>query len=296
MPWLTQWLGGKALYAVLVTCALVLVSPVLAAIIVFLRCLKFGVVDALVVAALGLISAVLVAIPAAEVFNGIQQPMDLLELTAKTFGGAIALALWQQRVGSLTLCLQSILVLAIAAIFGLHLFAIAPEVLWQAELDAMQRQFVHVENIEELMSTVVWPMAHAIGIGAIWFAGVWIVGIGTALYNQLSQTATFGRFSDLSLGKVLARAMVFVCVLLPWLPIPVVTAVALFMFLAFVVPGVALVHWVVKHRGHPATLALVVYVLLLVPVVNALTMISLALVGYIDAWFDIRSRVLRSNS
>ncbi len=63
---------------------------------------------------------------------------------------------------------------------------------------------------------------------------------------------------------------------------------AFFVFVIFWIQGLAILHWLHAEKRLPLVLLLVVYAL--IPLLSALPVISLAVVGYTDAWFDFRAR------
>ena len=65
--------------------------------------------------------------------------------------------------------------------------------------------------------------------------------------------------------------------------------VAFFMFAAFWFQGLALLHWL--HRAGRITAGVVAVAYVLLPLLNVLLVIALAVAGYVDAWFDYRRRL-----
>ena len=65
--------------------------------------------------------------------------------------------------------------------------------------------------------------------------------------------------------------------------------IAFVMFAIFWLQGLAIVHWMHGKGILPAFAVIMVYVLMLP--LSAVIVVALAVVGYIDAWFDLRQRV-----
>jgi hypothetical protein len=64
---------------------------------------------------------------------------------------------------------------------------------------------------------------------------------------------------------------------------------AFVMFAIFWVQGLAILHFLQSDGPLPLVALIVVYALL--PVLNALLVMALAVLGYTDAWFDYRTRI-----
>ena len=121
--------------------------------------------------------------------------------------------------------------------------------------------------------------------------------LGYRLYRQLpGETARYGHFRDLNLGRVIALTMA-VCSIIALLSGAVwLQNIAFVMFAIFWLQGLAVVHWMHGKGILPAFAVIVVYVLMLP--LSAVIVVALAVLGYIDAWFDVRRRapVARSRS
>jgi hypothetical protein len=61
------------------------------------------------------------------------------------------------------------------------------------------------------------------------------------------------------------------------------------MFAVFWLQGLAIAHWLRAEGRMPGFALVLVYVLL--PVLNFLVIVGLAVAGYVDAWFSYRRRV-----
>ena len=65
------------------------------------------------------------------------------------------------------------------------------------------------------------------------------------------------------------------------------------MFAVFWFQGLAIAHWLYAEGRMPGFALALVYVLL--PVLNFLMIVGLAIAGYADAWFAFRQRLLSKN-
>jgi hypothetical protein len=107
------------------------------------------------------------------------------------------------------------------------------------------------------------------------------------------KTGPYGRFCDLSFGRVLALLVAVVASLafatgMPWLQ-----SLAIVLFTVFWFQGLAVVHWMFVDGDLPLFVVIMVYVLL--PFLHLFLIMALAVVGYTDAWFGYRRRAAASN-
>ena len=68
--------------------------------------------------------------------------------------------------------------------------------------------------------------------------------------------------------------------------------IAFVMFVVFWIQGLAIVHWM--HAEGTLPLAAVVSVYILLPLLQVLLITALAVLGYMDAWFDFRRRLKKA--
>jgi len=101
-------------------------------------------------------------------------------------------------------------------------------------------------------------------------------------------TGNFGLFRDLNFGRVLALTMAIASVIAMLTGAVWLQNFAFVIFAMFWLQGLAIVHWL--HANKRVPLAVVILVYALIPLLNALLVMGLAVVGYIDAWFDFRKR------
>lgn len=119
--------------------------------------------------------------------------------------------------------------------------------------------------------------------------------LGYKLFRQLpGETAAMGRFSDLNFGRVIALLMAVASVLAYLTGAAWLQNIAFVLFAVFWLQGLALVHWLHARGILPVFGVIAVYVL--VPFLNVVLLMGLAVSGYIDAWFGFRRTPAASNS
>ena len=202
------------------------------------------------------------------------------------------LAVLLQRTRSLTLTLQISVLIAVLALSMFHAVVDDPAEfwrrIWMAIAEAWREaglveQADLVENQMNLLTQRMTLFVTAIS----WFVHAIVCVLGYLLYRQLpGETADYGEFRELNFGRVIAVILAVASVAAfvsgtVWLQ-----NVAFVMFFAFWLQGLSVVHWM-HAAGHlPVFGVIAVYVLM--PILNVILVMSLALVGYIDAWFRLR--------
>ena len=195
---------------------------------------------------------------------------------------------------SLTLTLQ---VSVLVAVLGmLVFFAIVgdPVAFWQAELGAaaeVWRSLGAVEladSLAEGQAMLAAQMTMFI-VTLLWTIYAATLVLGYKLFRQLpGEPDRYGRFRDLNFGRVLALIMALCSVIALVTGAAWLQNIAFVMFAVFWLQGLAIVHWLHGAEILPGFAVAMVYVLM-VPL-SAVVVIGLAVLGYIDAWFDLRRR------
>lgn len=195
---------------------------------------------------------------------------------------------------SLTLTLQ---VSALVAVLGmLVFFGIVgdPTAFWQAELGAaaeVWRSMGAVEladNLTEGQAMLAAQMTMFI-VTLLWTIYAATLVVGYKLFRQLpGETDRYGRFRDLNFGRVLALIMALCSVVALVAGAAWLQNIAFVMFAVFWLQGLAIVHWLHGANILPGFAVAMVYVLI-VPL-SAVVVVGLAVLGYIDAWFNLRRR------
>ncbi len=261
-----------------------IVSGIVMALLVFKHGAAFAAMQAAIAAALLSVIALLVTAPVSPVLtNALATWLPVVVLVVLVRG-------WR----SLTLTLQVGAIVALAVTLAFYAALGDPTAFWTDVLVAFSESLReigldrHAQVISE-QHAVIAPQMTVLAVLFTWSFYAIVLLLGYALYRTLPEVSdAFGRFRDLNFGRVLALTMAVASL------IALVTgAVWLqdFAFVAFAVfwlQGLAIVHWLYAHKRLPLFLVLLVYAL--IPLLNALMVMALAVVGYIDAWFEFRSR------
>lgn len=190
---------------------------------------------------------------------------------------------------SLTLTMQLSVIFAVLAIAGFFIVVTDPAVYWQMYLLEME-QIARENNLAlntELLSPEVMTVSAVLGL---WVLSILGLLLGYGLYRKLpGETVDFGRFRDLSFGRVIAVATALV--VLPALVVDSVWLQNLAFILMFVfwVQGLAIAHWMRAKGLLPSVALVAVYVL--VPLLQVLHVAALAMIGYTDVWYGFRRRM-----
>lgn len=224
--------------------------------------------------------------------------LDVTELVVTVAGIWVPIGLFaglMRRTRSLTLTLQLSVVLALAAIVLVNVALGDPDAVGNAWLDQMIAYLNEVgnqgqatmfaDNREQLA-----PLVTLFIVLGVWAVYVMVLMFGYALFRSLpEQSAKYGRFCDLNLGRVLALISAAILLLAMVIDVPLLQQLAVMSIAAFCVQGLALLHWMQAERGLPFFLVVAAYVLLMP--LAALLGPLLAMAGYADVWIDLRGRL-----
>ncbi|MDX1405189.1 MAG: hypothetical protein R3192_11660 [Woeseiaceae bacterium] len=196
---------------------------------------------------------------------------------------------------SLTLTLQVSVIVAAVGLMGFFVVLGDPAVFWSQWIAEQAVPLFQDMGFAEQAATLldnreaVAEQLSVLFVFAIWSLYALGLLLGYALYEALpGQKGIFGRFCDLNFGRVLALTMAVASVAAVWVEVDWLRNLAFLVFVIFWIQGLAMIHWLHAEKRLPLFFVLVVYAL--VPLLSALPVISLAVVGYIDAWFDFRTR------
>lgn len=207
---------------------------------------------------------------------------------------ALLLGLLLDRSRSLTLTYQVSAIVALAA--GLGMYVLAPDQVefWSPVLEQMSAALTEMGLTQEAALLIdekeaVAPQMTVLFIATIWSLMALVLALGYGLYQVLpGKAGQYGRFRNLNFGRVLALVMALASMLAFGLGTDWAQGVAFIAFIFFWVQGLALVHWL-HAKGMLALPVLVLaYAVLIMPVLNAILVVGLALTGYSDAWFGFR--------
>lgn len=256
--------------------------------------LTSGVILVLLVLAQGLKLALIEALAAAAVLItvsllfGVSVP-SLAALMATTWVPVFLLALLLLRSRSLALTMQVSVIVAALLLLGFYVAIDDPVAFWQPYITMME-ELVKQNNLQLNTDMLTAEVMTVSAVLAFWV--LYVVGLllGYAIYQRLPrETDNFGRFRDLSFGRVIAIAVALTSALAFVINVTWLQNLAFILFVVFWMQGLAMVHWL--HTQGQLPLAAVVAIYALMPFLQVLLMTVLAIVGYTDAWFDFRRRI-----
>ena len=216
---------------------------------------------------------------------------SVVVLVAGTWVPVVLLAVLLVTMRSLTLAVQVSVIVAVTLMLLFQVAVPDQAAFWQPYLDLMEA--VIRENGLQLDTELL--TAEVMTVSAVlvfWMLYASALFIGYWLYRGLPRASVdFGRFRDLNFGRVIALTMAVVSVLalvgVAWL-----SNVAFVVFVMFMMQGLALVHWL--HGEGILPIFAVVSVYLLMPFLQVLLVLVLALIGYTDAWIGFRRRLKKA--
>jgi hypothetical protein len=221
---------------------------------------------------------------------------QLIEVAATIWLPGMVLAVLLQRIRSLTLLLQTTVLLAMVLIAGVYIVLGDPAAYWREVLEqfaAMWRD-AGLQNEAEIFVQLqpFAPQLTGIFVSVAWLLYVAAFLAGYAAYISLpDQSDRFGRFSDLNFGRVLALLLALNSIVAMFSPAVWLQNVAFVLFAIFWLQGLALLHWLRRIGRLPGVALAGVYVLtiLLGPVLVP----AVGVIGYTDAWFSFRPRIAK---
>jgi hypothetical protein len=259
-----------------------LVSGAIMVLLVLAQGARFAVIGAFVASAILAVTSMILGGSLASV----------VVLVAGTWVPVMLLALLLVTMRSLTLTLQVSLIAAVAAMLLFQVAVPDPAAFWQPYLDmvgeAIKEAGLQLDT--ELLTAEVMTVSAVL---VFWMLYTGALLIGYWLYRGLPRASVdFGRFRDLNFGRVIALTMAVVSVLAFVIGAAWLSNVAFIVFVMFMMQGLALVHWL--HGEGILPIFAVVSVYLLMPFLQVLLVIVLAMIGYTDAWIGIRRRLKKA--
>lgn len=259
-----------------------------------------GAVVVLLVLAHGLRMATLEAFAAVALLGGLflafgnpAVPMVVSALVAWLPVTLLAVVMRQAR--SMALALQLSVIIAVLATIGFYIAVDDSVAFWTGKLEqiatmlgnmGLEQQGTVISEEKELIA----PQMTMMFVATSWSLTVLTTVLGYALLQQLpGRAGVYGRFSDLQFGRVIAVSMALASLLAVAVGASWLQNLAFVLFAVFWLQGLAIVHWL--HTDGPLPMVLVVAVYALLPILNALLVMGLAVVGYTDAWFNYRPRI-----
>jgi len=213
---------------------------------------------------------------------------SLVALMVATWVPALLLAQALVAVRSLTLTLQVSVIVAVAALLVFQLAIPDAEAFWRPYLDLMDdiiRQNGLTLNTELLTADVMTVSA----VLVLWMLYTGALLLGYGLYRRLpAGTDNYDQFRDLNFGRVIALTLALLSLLAFVIDAALLENIAFIIFVMFMMQGLAIVHWL--HGEGKLPLIAVVSVYVLMPFLQVLLIMVLALIGYTDAWIGFRHR------
>jgi hypothetical protein len=195
---------------------------------------------------------------------------------------------------SLTLTLQVTAIVALGAVVAFYAVLGDPTTFWTEVLTRIAAAFrdmgleQHAGVVFEQRAAIA-PQMTMLVVLTTWSLYTMVLLFGYAVYRNLpGETGIFGRFCDLNFGRVLALIMALTAILAVVSGAAWLQNVAFVAFAVFWLQGLAIVHWLHAEGRLPVLVLILVYAL--IPLLNAVFVMGLAVAGYIDAWYGFRRR------
>jgi hypothetical protein len=195
---------------------------------------------------------------------------------------------------STTLALQVSVIIAMAVTIGFFVVLGDPADYWNETIAAsieLARQAGLTEQADMLAESqsLIVPQMTMLFVFSTWSFYVMVVMVGYALYQVLpGKKSVYGRFCDLNFGRVLAGIMAVISVAALVSGSVSLQNLGFVAFAIFWLQGLAILHWLHTERRLPVFVVIMMYALL--PFLNVLLVLTFAVLGYMDAWFDFRAR------
>ena len=217
---------------------------------------------------------------------------SVVALIAGTWIPVALLAVLLAMSRSLTLATQVAIIVAIAAMLVFQIAVPDQDLFWKPYLEVMVA--VVEENGLQLDTSVLTGEVMTItAVLVYWILYTVAMFTGYWLYRQLPfETSNFGRFRELNFGRVIAFATAIASLLAFAIGASWLQNIAFILFVMFMMQGLALVHWLRGEKILPMFALVSIYILL--PFLQVLLVMVLALIGYTDAWFGFRRRFTKA--
>ncbi len=288
MQALAKWLLARPINAVLgLVVTLLLPAPQLTS----------GAILALLILAQGTRLAALEATAAAAILAAVNLILggsfeSVVMLVAATWVPVALLVVALALTRSLTLATQVAIIVAVVAMLVFQIAVPDQGLFWKPYLDVMIA--VVEENGLQLDTSVLTGEVMTItAVLVYWMLYTVAMFTGYWMYRQLPfETSNFGRFRDLNFGRVIAIATALASLLAFAIGALWLQNIAFILFVMFMMQGLAMVHWLHGEKILPMFALVSIYILL--PFLQVLLVMVLALIGYTDAWFGFRRRFTKA--
>lgn len=201
---------------------------------------------------------------------------------------------------SVPLALQVSVMIAMMATVGYFIVLGDPSEYWNEaivmtiELARQAGLHAQADMLSQSQQLIV-PQMTMLFVFTVWSFYVAITLAGYVLFQTLPDKGRiYGRFCDLNFGRVIAVIMAgssVGAVLTGWAWLQNLGFVA---FAVFWLQGLAILHWLRSEKHMPVLVLIATYAAL--PFLMVLLVIPLAVLGYMDAWFDFRARARLKNN
>jgi hypothetical protein len=290
---LAAWLVARPQNAVIALAATLLLPllQMVSGVIMVLLVLKQG---ARIAVLEGAVAGVILALVALVTGSSLIQ---IVVATLSTWAPAIMLALVLQATRSLTLTLQVSVLVAALAVVGFYIVIDDMVAYWDPVMTVLL-EWTRGNNLQEqaqLMESDPVMTANMLTMAIVlssWMLYTVYLVFGYWLYRLIpGESGDYGRFSDLNFGRVIALIMALLSLLAFVTGAAWLQSVAFVLFAVFWLQGLAVVHWLHSVGNLPLLVVIMTYVLL--PFLHVFLIMALAVLGYTDAWFTFRRRVVK---
>ncbi len=242
-------------------------------------------------------AAVLEAVIAGGLMLGLAAAMGLpleprFTVMASVWLPGLLMALLLKGGRSLTLALQVAVIIMVVSVLIFFVMAGNPVEFWAVFLEALVDAWREAGLNEQanLVASQIDALAEHM---TVWVAFVsWAISatmllVGYTLYRHgPGDLQDYGRFGDLNLGRVIAGVMAVTSVVAYLAGIAWLQSVAFVMFAVFSLQGIAILHWLHGQGMVPVFVLVLMYATLVV--LSPIIVTAMAVLGYIDAWFNLR--------
>jgi len=210
---------------------------------------------------------------------------------------AVLFAVALQVTRSLTLTMQLSVIVAVIAVAVFYAVVSDVVAFWQPILTKMVEvsREMGLDQQAELLTAEPGLIAGQMTMLVVFSSWTMYAGsclLGYAMYRQLpGETGHYGRFRELNLGRVIALIMALTSMLAVASGAVWLQNIAFVLFAIFWVQGLAVLHWLHAEGHLPFLIVIATYASL--PVLHVFVVITLAVLGYMDAWFDFRRRAAK---
>ena len=220
---------------------------------------------------------------------------EILITALMTWMPALILVMILQRTRSFVLTIQISAIVAILLLLLFYFLVGNTGLFWNQILINLseilvQSGLTEQANIIKNQSAVISQQMTILMITMTWSMYSIILILGCAIYRASTlEVLDYGKFSDLNFGRFFAIITAISSLLLFVFNVEWLINLAYLCFLFFWLQGLALIHWFHEEGSLPTIGLILVYVML--PFLNVLIIMILAVAGYTDAWFNYRLRM-----